>query len=60
LKKVAHPPKPPSAKEDAPYEKGYRKVPKGIQPKMVKALHEIWIADTREEAHRAFDLFIDK
>ena len=36
------------------------KVPKSIQPKVKKALHEIWMADTREEAHKAFDLFIDK
>ena len=35
-------------------------MPKGIQPKMKKAPHEIWMTDTREEAHRAFDLFIDK
>jgi len=36
------------------------KVPKSIQPKVKKALHEIWMAGTREEAHKAFDLFIDK
>jgi transposase-like protein len=33
-------------------------VPKSIQPKVKQALHEIWQAETREQAHRAFDLFI--
>ena len=30
------------------------KVPKSIQPKVKKALHEIWMADTREEAQQGF------
>ena len=33
-------------------------VPKSIQPKVKQALHEIWQAETREQAYRAFDLFI--
>jgi len=36
------------------------KVPKGVQPRMKKSLHEIWIAENREDAHRAFDLFVGK
>jgi putative transposase len=28
------------------------------QPKAKAALHEIWMADTRSDAHRAFDQFI--
>jgi len=34
-------------------------VPKSIQPKVKSALHEIWQAETRHDASRAFDLFID-
>jgi len=30
------------------------------QPKVKKALHEIWMAETRQDAYRAFDLFVDK
>lgn len=33
-------------------------LPTSIQPKAKQALHEIWQADTQEEAERAFDLFI--
>jgi len=33
-------------------------VPKSIQPKVKQALHEIWQAETREDAYKAFDLFI--
>ncbi len=33
-------------------------VPKSIQSKVKQALHEIWQAETREDAHRAFDWFI--
>jgi len=36
------------------------KVPKSVQPKMKKSLHEIWMAENREDAHRAFDLFVGK
>jgi len=36
------------------------KVPKSIQSKMKKSLHEIWMAQTRGDAHRAFDLFVNK
>lgn len=35
------------------------KVPKGLQPKVKATLHQIWMAPTREEAHQAFDLFVD-
>jgi len=34
-------------------------VPQSIQPKVKHSLHEIWQAETREQAHRAFDLFIN-
>ena len=33
-------------------------VPKLIQPKVKSALHEIWQAETRNDAYKAFDLFI--
>jgi putative transposase len=33
-------------------------VPKSIQPKIKQALHEIWQAETRDDAYKAFDLFI--
>ena len=31
------------------------KVPKGMQPKIKAALHDIWEAETKEEAYQAFD-----
>jgi transposase-like protein len=31
------------------------KLPKSVQPKVKAALHEIWMAETREDAHTAFD-----
>lgn len=31
------------------------KLPKSVQPKVKAALHEIWMASTREDAHKAFD-----
>ena len=31
------------------------KLPKSVQPKVKEALHQIWMAETREEAHLAFD-----
>lgn len=31
------------------------KLPKSMQPKVKSALHEIYLADTREAAHKAFD-----
>jgi putative transposase len=34
------------------------KLPKGVQPKAKAALHEIYGAETRSEAERAFDLFV--
>ena len=33
-------------------------LPKAAQPKAKQALHQIWMADTREDAYRAFDEFI--
>ena len=33
-------------------------LPKSLQPKAKQALHEIWQADTQEEAEKAFDLFL--
>ena len=30
-------------------------VSKSVQPKMKAALHEIWMAETRDDAHKAFD-----
>lgn len=33
-------------------------VPKSLQPKVKQALHEIWQAETREDSHKAFDLFV--
>ncbi len=35
------------------------KMPKSVQPKAKAALHEIWMADTRERAEEAFDLFVE-
>ncbi len=34
-------------------------MPQSIQPKVKQGLHEIWQAGTREQAHRAFDLFVN-
>lgn len=31
------------------------KLPKSVQPKVKADLHEIWMAETRDEAHKAFD-----
>lgn len=36
------------------------KMPKSVQPKAKADLHEIWMAETREQAHRAFDAFLKK
>ncbi len=33
-------------------------LPKGEQPRAKDALHQIWMAGTRDDAHRAFDLFV--
>jgi transposase-like protein len=33
-------------------------LPKAAQPKAKQALHQIWMAETREDAYRAFDEFI--
>ena len=33
-------------------------LPKAVQPKAKKALHQIWMAETREEAFKAFNEFI--
>lgn len=34
-------------------------LPKSVQPKAKQALHQIWMAETREEAERAFDVFLE-
>ena len=34
------------------------KLPKSVQPKVKQSLHDIWMAETREDATIAFDLFI--
>lgn len=34
-------------------------LPKAVQPKAKRALHDIWHAPTREDAEAAFDAFID-
>lgn len=36
------------------------KLPKSVQPKAKADLHEIWMAETREEANQAFDNFLEK
>ena len=35
------------------------KLPKSLQPQAKQRLHEIWMAESRDEAGRAFNLFID-
>ena len=34
------------------------KLPKRLQPAAKEKLHNIWMSDTREHAHKAFDLFL--
>jgi len=36
------------------------KMPKAVQPRAKDDLHEIWMAETREAANRAFDTFLAK
>ncbi len=33
-------------------------LPKSSQPKAKQALHQIWMAETREQAQRVFDQFV--
>ncbi len=35
------------------------KMPKSIQPKAKSMLHDIWMAETKAEAQKAFDLFLE-
>ncbi len=35
------------------------KLPKGKHAKAKAMLHDIWMAETRDQAHRAFDLFVE-
>ncbi len=35
------------------------KMPKSIQPKSKQHIHDIWMAETREDAERAFDRFLE-
>ena len=34
------------------------KLPKSLQPKVKQSLHDIWQAETRKDAERAYDLFV--
>ena len=34
-------------------------LPKGAQPRAKDALHQIWMAEKREDAYKAFDLFVE-
>jgi putative transposase len=34
------------------------KLPKGVQPKAKAKLHEVWMAESRADANKAFDLFV--
>jgi len=34
-------------------------LPKTVQPKAKKALHQIWMAETRDDAYAAFDAFLE-
>jgi transposase-like protein len=36
------------------------KLPKSVQPRAKEDLHDIWMAETREKAHKAFDKFVAK
>lgn len=36
------------------------KLPKSVQPKAKADLHEIWMAETRDQANQAFDHFLEK
>ena len=36
------------------------KMPKSVQPRAKADLHEIWLSETRENAHKAFDAFLEK
>ncbi|WP_233903594.1 IS256 family transposase [Stieleria maiorica] len=36
------------------------KMPKSVQPKAKQSLHEIWQAETRSDAEKAFDEFLEK
>lgn len=36
------------------------KMPRGVQPRAKADLHEIWMAETREQAYQAFDTFLAK
>ena len=36
------------------------KLPKSVQPKVKADLHDIWMAETREEPHRAFDRMVKR
>ena len=35
-------------------------MPKSVQPRAKADLHQIWMAETREQAHQAFDTFLAK
>jgi putative transposase len=36
------------------------RMPRSVQPKAKDAIHQIWMSETREEGHKAFDAFLEK
>ena len=36
------------------------KLPKSVQPKVKEALHDIWMAETRDDAYKAFDSTVNR
>src|SRR5699024_12619806 len=36
------------------------KLPKAVQIKVKASLHDIWMAETRDNAHKAFDMALEK
>jgi transposase-like protein len=36
------------------------KLPKSVQPKVKEALHDIWMAETRDDAYKAFDSAVNR
>ena len=36
------------------------KMPRSVQPKAKDAIHQIWMSETREQGHKAFDAFLEK
>ena len=36
------------------------RMPRSVQPKAKDAIHQIWMSETKEEGHKAFDAFLEK